>query len=612
MSDKLSKAIKCLMLPLLLAAVAACYFPALSSSLHLDDFEIVQNNNLMDCPVLPLIKKYPTRWLVFLTYWLNLRPAVTEFFARFYSPEEAPLVSLHSFNFLIHAVNSWLVYLISLPLFLSLRLRGRLEKAPLSCHLCAAASAFFFALIPLQSQAVIYIGQRFTLLSSFFYLLMLYFVTRAYFGHLNKILALSLTVLALITGLFCKETLVTAPISCLVLLWLFEASPGLKYLQSHQKKNLFIIMLVAAALLLILPAVIFCQLNQWNPELIRKSLQGVGGTGHVDINVEGMSRLTYFLTQPFVMLFYVALFFCPGLLSVDHDIPLCASFFSWQWIVPVVILLLCCYVFFKVRHKYPLLSFGFFFFIFPLLPQSSLVPTLDLAFEHRMYLSVAGLVWMFADLLRIMCRELPKAFSYAVWALVPAALLLYSAASFERSKVWKSELTLWADAIKKAPLKQRVMINFYSAYLAETGDHETVINALADNLPKWHKVHPRAFALLGSAYQLAGNFELAVNNYVSAIDCDKTNPVLRYNAAILYLSTGKPGKAIDHLNRLIEFNPEYADGYYLRGVVNRYLNRRNQALKDFEKYISLAPHGANLEEAEKQIQALSENGSKNN
>ena len=606
MSDKLSKALKYLMLPLLLLAVALCYFPALTSAFHLDDFEIVLNNNLVDSPVLPLVKKYPTRWLVFLTYWLNLRPSVTELFARFSSPEEAPLVSLHSFNLVIHALNAWLVYLISLPLFLPLRLRGRLDKAPLSCHLCAAASAFFFALIPLQSQAVIYIGQRFTLLSSFFYLLMLYFVTRAYFGHLKKSLAIACAILTLIVGLFCKETIVTAPISCLVLLWLFEASPGLKYLQSHQKKNLLIIALGAAALFVILPAVIFCQLNQWNPELIKKSLEGVGGTGHVDINVEGMSRLTYFLTQPFVMLFYVALFFCPGLLSVDHDIPLCLSFFSWQWIVPVVILLLCCYVFFKVRHKYPLLSFGFFFFIFPLLPQSSLVPTLDLAFEHRMYLSVAGLVWMFADLIRILCRELPKAVTYAVCVLVPAALLLYAAASFQRSQVWKSELTLWADAIKKAPQKQRVMINFYSAYLSETGDHETVIKALSEYLPKWHKIHPRAFALLGSAYQMAGNFQLAINNYVSAIDCDKTNPVLRYNAAILYLNTGKPGKAIDHLNRLIEFNPGYADGYYLRGVVNRYLNRKNQALRDLEKYIELATHGENLEEAQKQIQALNE------
>ncbi|MBR5624001.1 tetratricopeptide repeat protein [bacterium] len=610
MSDKLSKVIRYLMLPLLCAAVIVCYFPTLTSAFHLDDFEIVLNNNLTDAPVLPLIKKYPTRWLVFFSYWLNLRPAVTGFFARFCSPEEAPLCSLHSFNLLIHIFNSWLIYLISLPLFLPLRLRGRLDKAPLSCHLCAAFSALFFALIPLQSQSVIYIGQRFTLLSSFFYLLMLYFVTRAYFGHLNKALAITLAVVTLVIGLFCKEILVTAPISCLVLLWLFEASPGLKYLQSHQKKNLLVIAAGALVLLLVLPVLIFCQLNQWNPELIMKSLQGVGGTGHVDINVEGMSRLTYFLTQPFVMLFYVALFFCPGLLSVDHDIPLCTSFFSWQWFVPVMILLLCCYVFFKVRHKYPLLSFGFFFFIFPLLPQSSLVPTLDLAFEHRMYLSVAGLIWMFADLLRILCRELPKAFVYFVGVGVPAALLLYAVATYERGGVWKSELTLWADAIKKAPSKQRVVVNFYSAYLSETGDHDTVINALTENLPKWHKVHPRSFALLGSAYQLAGNMEYAVNNYVSAIDCDRTNPVMRYNAAILYLDTGKPEKAVHQLNRLIEFNPDYADGYYLRGIVNRVLNRKKQAVKDFEKYIQLAPHGENLEEAQKQLKELGETENK--
>ena len=600
----MKKALKYLLPLLIFLCVLAAYYPTLTSSFHLDDFEIIGINDLVDAKILPLIKKYPTRWLVFLSYWLCLRPGVLELCSKIVPAESAQFFSLHFFNLILHSLNAWLVYLISLPLLLPLKLRGKLDKIPAGYHLSALLIALFFALIPLQTQSVIYIGQRFTLLSSLFYLLTLFFVTRAYFAHWPKALALSLAAFSFVIGLFCKEIIVTAPIACLVLLWLFEASPGLKYLKNNQKRFLLLELLAVLFLFVLLPALIFCHLNQWNLKLIVSSLKGVGGTGHVDINVEGMSGLTYFLTQPSVILFYIALFFSPSLLCVDHDIALCTSFLSWQWIVPVVILLGCLFLFFRIRHKYPLASWGFFFFIFPLLPQSTFVPTLDLAFEHRMYLSVAGLVWLFADVIRILADELPKAFRYALAVLLPAALLIYSVATHERGKVWKDELTLWTDAMQKAPGKQRVIINYLSAYLEATGDHAKVIETMSEYLPRWHKVHPRAFALLGSAYQLAGEYKYAINNYVSAIDCDRTNPVLRYNAAILYLATDNPQKSLDHLNRLFEFNPDYADGYYLRGVVNRYLKKNKSALKDFKKYLSLAPNGENAEEAKNQIEAL--------
>ena len=604
MSEKITKIIKCLVPPLLLAAIVAVYFPTLTSSYHLDDFEIIVGNNLVDARLLPLIKKYPTRWLVFLSYWICLRPSVTETLGKFFTSCNSQLVSLHLFNVILHAANAYLIYLISLPLLLPLKFRGKSEKAGLGIHLSSAAIAFFFALLPLQTMSVIYIGQRFTLLSSFFYLATLFIISRAFFGHWPKKIAVPLAVLTFVIGLFCKETIVTAPVACIVLLWIFEASPELKYLKANQKKFLPFEIFGILFLFLIIPALVFCHLNQWNLKLILGSVKSVGGIGQIDVNVEGLSRLTYFLTQPSVILLYVALFFSPSLLCVDHDIPLCTSFLSWQFLVPVFILVFCCVIFYKARHKYPLSCWGFFFFIFPLLPQSTFIPTLDLSFEHRMYLSVAGLLWMLADLLRILSDLLPKAFRYALFFAIPLILLLYSAATYQRGSVWRNELTLWSDAMKKAPMKQRVIINFASAYLSATGDFDTVINLLTENMPKWHRVNPRAFALLGSAYQLSGNKEYALNNYLSAIDCDETNPILRYNAALLYFSSDEPKEALSHLDLLLKFNPDYADGYYLRGIVNRYLERFRQAKKDFEKYILLAPHGENLEDAKKQVEIL--------
>ena len=208
----MTKAIKYLIFPLLLAAILLAYYPSIDSSYHLDDFETIVVNDLVDAQLFPLIKKYPTRWLVFLSYWFSLRPAVTDFVGKIFTPESAQLVSLHLFNFLLHALNAWLVYLITLPLLLPLRLRDKLDKADAGIHLSAAAVAFFFALMPLQTMPVIYIGQRFTLFSAFFYFLTLYIITRAYFAHWRKAIALPCAVISFVIGLFCKETIVTAPV----------------------------------------------------------------------------------------------------------------------------------------------------------------------------------------------------------------------------------------------------------------------------------------------------------------------------------------------------------------------------------------------------------------
>ena len=600
----MAKALKYLLLPLLLVVVFFAYYEALPSSYHLDDFDVIVNNNLVDAPILPLVKKYPTRFLVFFTYWLNLRPSVTDFFARFYEPEQAPLVSLHLFNLFIHALNSWLIYLISLPLLLPLRLRERLSQAPNSYHLIAAALAVFFALHPLQTQSVIYIGQRFTLLSGFFYFLALFFVTRAYFAAWSKKVALTLAILACGIGLFCKETVVTAPISCFILLWLFEAEPGLKYWRKNQKKILLWAGIIIPLLFIILPALVFCQLNHWKFELIKKSLIAVGGTGLIDVNVAGLTRFTYFLTQPFVILFYVVLFVCPTMLCVDHDIPLCTSLLSWQWLLPVAVLLAVFFVCFKYRHKRPLLAWGFFFFIFPLLPQSSIMPTLDLSFEHRMYLSVAGLLWFSTDLLTLLCEKLPKGFLYAVRVGVPIVLLLFAYATHERSKVWESELTLWQDAYKKAPNKQRVVLNLSSAILETTGDCEAVIKLMSKALPHWHTVRPSAYALLGSAYQNVGNLKDAIRCYQHAVVLEKSSLVYRYNLAMLYFFNSRQGQALSELEKLIDRDPTFADAYYLKGLVEHKLNRKKDALKDLQTYLDLAPHGEHVEDAKSRLSKI--------
>ena len=92
----MTKAVKYLIFPLLLAAILAAYYPGIDSSYHLDDFETIVMNDLVDAQIIPLIRKYPTRWLVFLSYWFSLRPQVTDLVGKVFHQENT--TSIRFFN----------------------------------------------------------------------------------------------------------------------------------------------------------------------------------------------------------------------------------------------------------------------------------------------------------------------------------------------------------------------------------------------------------------------------------------------------------------------------------------------------------------------------------
>lgn len=86
------------------------------------------------------------------------------------------------------------------------------------------------------------------------------------------------------------------------------------------------------------------------------------------------------------------------------------------------------------------------------------VPLPDVFLEHRAYLSLAGASLMLGLLLR---RSRPVA---------AAVLCLFIALSNVRAQVYATPLTLWADAVEKAPLNARARVN-YGAVLAFAHRH---------------------------------------------------------------------------------------------------------------------------------------------
>jgi len=118
-----------------------------------------------------------------------------------------------------------------------------------------------------------------------------------------------------------------------------------------------------------------------------------------------MPRWHYLVTQMRVIVTYLRLVFLPVGQNLDYDYPIYHSlftpqvFFSFLLLLAIVGSALYLLSASRSRHSgsspravpYRLISFGIFWFFITLSVQSSIVPIVDVIFEHRVYSPSVGL-----------------------------------------------------------------------------------------------------------------------------------------------------------------------------------------------------------------------------
>lgn len=185
-----------------------------------------------------------------------------------------------------------------------------------------------------------------------------------------------------------------------------------------------------------------------------------------------VSTWQYLRTQPEIIGHYLAQALWPSRLCIDPSWPVeddpirlavawglvavAAAATAWLW------------------RRDPQLGFLPLAFALVLAPTSSAAATIDLAFEHRIYLSLAcvaaavalGTVQAFSDL----------RLSTAILGTVALAL---AGATYQRNTVHASPLALWADTAIKAPHSTKAWANLGTA-LEEASDREAAARAYGE------------------------------------------------------------------------------------------------------------------------------------
>jgi tetratricopeptide (TPR) repeat protein len=371
----------------------------------------------------------------------------------------------------------------------------------------AVVAAFVFALHPIQTEPVLYVFARGTLLAALLCLLSLRAWTRG--GYWPAVAWFGFALLA-------KEECAAFP--AFLLLLHFAGS-------RKSAERLPIVAMLALAAAAVIRVAVTAAMNP-----------GSGAGVHA-----GVSPATYLTTQGVTILRYFQLMAIPVGFSVDPPVTPPAI---WQALLAWGVILGAALLAWR-RFKGPREGFWFLGGLILLLPTSSIFPAADLAADRRLYLPMIAFSAFAAMLLRRTTFPV----------LLAAGAITYAMLSFARADVWTSEAALWEDAMRQAPEKVRPRLQL--ARLQPPGQ-------AIELLQETRKIAPDDASVavdLGRIYLAQGNASRALGEFGRAVALAPENASAHSNRGVALLAVGLRDHAITDFRRALELNPCLFDAY---------------------------------------------------
>ena len=303
------------------------------------------------------------------------------------------------------------------------------------------------------------------------------------------------------------------------------------------------------------------------------------------------------LTQPRVLLIYLSQLFypVPHRLSIEHDIVLSTSLLHpWTTLPAIVITILLIGLGISQIRKRPLLALSVLFFFLNHAIESSILP-LELVFEHRNYLPsvflfvpvAAGIKWLLEYYEKSETSMRPVLQGFMVLLITTLAW-----GTYVRNLAWKTEKTLWEDALQKAPNSHRSYHNLAWAYYVKIGDYEEAIHLYEKSLQlRMNSKFQKAFTLsnLALLYLQNKDNEKAIESWESAIALAPSMIVVRHRYAIGQIEMKRWEDALINIDHLIARSPHNPGYNYLKGYALLNQRKYREALYYFKECLSKNP-----------------------
>jgi tetratricopeptide (TPR) repeat protein len=486
--------------------------------------------------------------------------------------------SYHLVNLLLHLANGLLLFDVLRRTFQRPVVRSSLGDHALPL---ATVIAVLWTVHPLHTEAVTYISERAESLVAMFFLLTLYGVLRSE-GSPRACWWEGMSVVSCLLGMASKELMVTAPVVVLIYDRCF-LSGSLK--EAWRRRWRFYVLLASTWILLVglvlSAGVIF---------------------RHSEVGVH--PRWLYALTEPQAILHYLRLAVWPRPLCADYGYPVSTS---WCDILPSLLAVLACGIFgVWALVKRPQWGFLGLWFFGILAPTSSVVPTLEVIVERRMYLPLAAVLILLVVGTYLGGRAAirqgwltSRAAAVAGVCLVLVVGATWGVLTVERNGVYSSELGMWQDIVAKAP--ENVHANYRLGFVLfaqqryleglEYCERAIQLNRRpnATVIPKIVRHNEAMIACqCGMALANMGRRHEAIERYKQAIQAEPEMVWAHYNCGFMLAELGRASEAIAHYQEALRVKPDYLEVHNNWGSLLLSMGRTAEALDHYQKSLRIA------------------------
>lgn len=522
----------------------------------------------------------------------------------------------HLVNLAIHIITALLVYAMVRLTFRTPRLQGSDDDSS-QTRVFAFVVALLFVCHPLQTQAVTYIVQRLTSLTTLLYLAALASYAHWRLSSTNAaanstgdglawyILSLTATVLAMKT----KEISFTLPVMILLYESSFFGFPGRRLMMKLTPLLLTIV---------IIPVTMFLRLSP----VIQASDNGGSFLSDVNTpayNIVKMTRWDYLFTQFNVIVTYLRLLFFPVNQNLDYDYPINRTLLAPRPFLALLLLLsiilLAFRMFLRSRQNAErqvqgehsavplpfassqlllLASFGIFWFFITLSVESSVIVIQDVIYEHRVYLPSFGFFLALTSLGTLGMTRLEKRFHgvrMLACAVVACIVVILSGLSYSRNNVWQDWISLWSDTVAKSPAKPRphnvLGIGYY--YLGKYNEAMQEYKEAVRLKPGFIE----AYYNMALVHNTKKEYQEAINMYVKALGLSAFNATQQARAyneiGINYAELGNPDQAVMAFASAVNYEPESIEYRTNYAFALSTTGKRDEAVRQYRKVLQLDP-----------------------
>ena len=515
-------------LPLVIVAAGAlAYHNSYAGVFLLDDeYHIVQNDRIRQL--------WPIRDLL-----NHSRPLVELSLAVNYALGGLVVRGYHAFNLIVHVLAGLALFGVVRRTLLLEVFGGRFER---TAGWWSLVVSLIWVVHPLGTQSVTYVIQRGESMMGLFYLLTLYCAVRGARSR-RPVGWYAGAVAACALGMGCKAVMVTAPLVVVFYDSVFLPGPVRNL---WRRRGWFYL----------------CLAGTWSIPVATGVARHVlappaGATVSLGFGYGQVTPWQYLLTQAEVLVHYLRLSLWPDPLCLDYAWPV-ARHVGEVALPAVGVVALLLVTVWALWRRWWLGFVGVWFFVI-LAPTSSFIPIKDVAFEHRMYLPLAGVVVVVVAIGMGVIRRICDACgaggvvrSMVVAGVVTIVVSVLVYVTLRRNADYHSRLVMWSKVAGLRPGNSRAQLH------------------------------------LGNAL-FHSDLDRAIEAYELALALDDSQVQARHNLANAALKQGRLEDAIRGYREVVAVKPEYVRAYYNMGNALRRLGRRREAVEAYQGALEVDP-----------------------